>query len=419
MTKYLIFRNSGEITPQEIKTFGMSIKKEGAIGFFGTGLKYAIAISVRLNEPIIIASGKRTYTFDKKQEEVRGKQFDFIHMHDVPNGYIGDRLPTETLAFTTHVGAKWEPWMCVREVLCNCIDEGGDYYCSDDLPTPQSNTTYVVMSGPFVDISQEDYALPGNRRLLLSTNSLDIYDARSQFVYYKGIRVENDPKPYKYTYNIKESITLGEDRLSHPAYIGHAIIKTILASDNENLIRNTIQANKESGEGKFQYTSWSVASHASDTARKLIREIHKRDGALNEWAKEAAPSLLTEDDHLELVKEANLDTAQTEAFAQAINCIKSYFPIFDYKIRVVSMSENIYGKAYMGAKIIALNSNTLGSENIDQVKMTILEEYLHIRFEANDYGRAWQDGALKMMLELIEKNERTIREHGEVEEHNG
>lgn len=415
MTKYLIFRNSGEISPQEIKTFGMSIKKEGAIGFFGTGLKYAIAISCRLNEAIIIQSGMHLYSFALARETVRGKEFDFIDMHELirhANEQVSINIPTR-LAFTTHVGAKWEPWMCVREVLCNCIDEGGDYYYSDELPTPQSNTTYVVMSGLFVDISQEDYALPGNRRLLLSTNSLDIYDARSQFVYYKGIRVENDPKPYKYTYNIKESITLGEDRLSHPAYIGSAVVNTILASDNENLIRNTIQANKESGEGKFQYASWNVASHASDTARKLIREIHKRDGALNDWAKEAAPALLTEDDHLELVKEANLDTTQTEAFAQAINCIKSYFPIFDYKIRVVSMSENIYGKAYMGAKIIALNSNTLGSENIDQIKMTILEEYLHIRFEADDYGRAWQDGALKMMLELIEKNERTIREHGE------
>lgn len=412
MTQYLIFKNTGEISPQEIKTFGMSIKKEGAIGFFGTGLKYAIAISVRLNEPIRIYSGDMLYIFEKETETVRGKSFDFINMYqgeeDTLDSHILDA--GTRLAFTTHVGAKWEPWMCVREVLCNCVDEGGTFYYSDELPTPESNVTYVVMSGLFVNIPLEEYALPGNKQLLMSTVELDVYNSRSAFVYYKGIRVEHEPKPYRYTYNIKQDTTLGEDRVAHAAYIGAAVISPILESDNEELIRYVTQSNKESGEGKIPYSSWNVSTYASDTTKKIIRETYKRDGALAEWAKEAAPQLLTEDDHLELVKEASLTTDQTEAFAQAINCIKQYFPIFDYKIRVVSMSDNIYGKAQLNNKIILLNANKLGSENVDEIKKTILEEYLHLRFECPDYGRAWQDGALKMMLELIEHNERKERE---------
>lgn len=44
----IIFRNAGTIDPKSITTFGVSSKENpGAIGFFGTGLKYALAILLR------------------------------------------------------------------------------------------------------------------------------------------------------------------------------------------------------------------------------------------------------------------------------------------------------------------------------------------------------------------------------------
>lgn len=417
MSRYLIFKNDGEISPQEIKTFGMSIKKEGAIGFFGTGLKYAIAISVRLNEPIEIISGTIKYGFIKCSEEVRGKSFDFIDMVCSPYDTLSMEGSYGRLAFTTHVGAKWEPWMCIREVLCNCIDEGGTFYESDALPEPVAGTTFVVMSGLFVDIPQEEYALPDAiaayaAKPILSTPTLDVYNARSQFVYYKGIRVELEPKPYRYTYNVKGQLTLGEDRIVHAYNVGYAMFMPIIRSDNEELIRYITKADKECGEGKITFSSCNVTAYAAETTKRIIRETFKNDGALNTWAKEAAPALLTEDDHLELVKEAVLTDKQTEAFAQAINKVKQYFSIFDYKIRVVNMSDGIYGKAYTDHKMIALNANKLGSENPEQIVKTILEEYLHLRFEASDYGRAWQEGALTMMCELMSKYERLEHAYG-------
>jgi hypothetical protein len=410
--KYLIFKNNGEVSPQEMNTFGMSIKSEGAIGFFGTGFKYAVAISVRLNDPIQVYSGLTRYRFTKQTETVRGKTFDFINMESLSPRYDEDDDPfnSERMGFTTHVGAKWEPWMCIREVLCNCLDEGGTFYYSDELPEPAADTTFVVMSGLFVDIPLEEYTLPGNRALIMSNKDIDIYNARSAYVYYKGIRVEDKAKPYRYTYNIKSQLTLGEDRLAHPYYIGHAICTPIIQSEHEELIRYVIQAGEETGEGKFQYSVHNLSIYGTEKTKSIVRQIHKRDGSLSSWAKEAAPTLLTDDDHLELVKEADLTDDQTEAFAQAITMIAKYFPISDYKLRVVSMSEGYYGKAYINKKMILLNANQLGSENVDQIKMTILEEYLHIRFEAADYGRAWQDGALRMMLELIEQCERKDRE---------
>ncbi len=56
---FVIFRNKGVIDPSSITTFGVSSKENpGAIGFFGTGLKYAIAILLREGCDITIHAGK-------------------------------------------------------------------------------------------------------------------------------------------------------------------------------------------------------------------------------------------------------------------------------------------------------------------------------------------------------------------------
>lgn len=51
----VIFENPGEIDPRMISTFGVNVKEnDSAIGFFGTGLKYAIAILLRNHHRISI-----------------------------------------------------------------------------------------------------------------------------------------------------------------------------------------------------------------------------------------------------------------------------------------------------------------------------------------------------------------------------
>lgn len=54
----IVFENEGEIDPQLIMLIGVNVKaSDSAIGFFGTGLKYAIACLLRWGEEIEIQSG--------------------------------------------------------------------------------------------------------------------------------------------------------------------------------------------------------------------------------------------------------------------------------------------------------------------------------------------------------------------------
>src|SRR6185437_6468608 len=115
MVATVVFENRGEIDPIAIRTFGVSVKEsENPIGFFGTGLKYALAILLRTKHRITIQSGERVLHVGTREAVVRGERFDLI------------TLDGEPLGFTTQVGKTWAVWMAYRELYCNARDEGGE-----------------------------------------------------------------------------------------------------------------------------------------------------------------------------------------------------------------------------------------------------------------------------------------------------
>ncbi|CAM6031606.1 unnamed protein product [Sphagnum compactum] len=72
----IIFTNPGEIDVRAIVTFGVSAKEtDNPIGYFGTGLKYAIAVLLRNSQEITIYSGTECYVFNTKTITVRGKEW--------------------------------------------------------------------------------------------------------------------------------------------------------------------------------------------------------------------------------------------------------------------------------------------------------------------------------------------------------
>jgi len=77
----IVFENAGEIDPQTVALIGVNVKETaGEIGYFGTGLKYAVACLARWGESMTIQSGLAEFTFIAEQTEVRGKPFGVITM---------------------------------------------------------------------------------------------------------------------------------------------------------------------------------------------------------------------------------------------------------------------------------------------------------------------------------------------------
>ena len=97
----IVFENPSEIDIRSISTFGVSVKEgDNPIGFFGTGLKYAIAVLLRTNHGITIQSGETVVEFGTRRESVRGQDFDFITMS------INGAAPLP-MGFTTELGKTW------------------------------------------------------------------------------------------------------------------------------------------------------------------------------------------------------------------------------------------------------------------------------------------------------------------------
>src|SRR5579863_6415046 len=109
---YLLFSNPGVLDMNLVKLLGVSVKEsESPIGFFGTGLKYAMAVALRIGGSMTIFVDGAKYEVNGRKVTLRDKEFTQVMLNDEP------------LGFTTELGKQWEPWMVVRELYSNALDE--------------------------------------------------------------------------------------------------------------------------------------------------------------------------------------------------------------------------------------------------------------------------------------------------------
>src|SRR5574343_1021192 len=112
---WLKISNQGLIDPNALILMGASSKRDDVskIGFFGTGIKYALAVLLRNNIAIKIYNGVKEIEVSTKTVSFRDKEYQQV--------FIDGR---ET-SITTDIGPDWKIWYAIREIYCNAIDEGG------------------------------------------------------------------------------------------------------------------------------------------------------------------------------------------------------------------------------------------------------------------------------------------------------
>ncbi|MHB1326897.1 MAG: hypothetical protein ACYC2K_01725, partial [Gemmatimonadales bacterium] len=260
----IVFENKGEIDPLMITTFGVNVKDgDSPIGFFGTGLKYALAILMRNGCAVVIQSGKQRFVFGKKAVSLRGKEFEFVTMNGEP------------LGFTTEVGKTWELWMAYREMFCNSQDEGGKVYQSSSMPEPEAGVTRVIVTGhAFAEIAREHGKYFLTTEPWIETKRCNIHQGESRGVYYRNVlvgKVSNSPTLF--TYNVNDSVDLTEDRtLKHPFLVSHKIALAVITSDKPAYIRACVTAGDNYHEGDLDY---DLSTDPSDTFMDVVGALVK------------------------------------------------------------------------------------------------------------------------------------------------
>lgn len=193
----IYFSNSGLIDLDVIRVMGVSAKENAnPIGYFGTGLKFAIATLLRTGHEISLRRGKEAYKFTARDAQIRGQDFKRCYMNDEP------------LPFTTALGKNWEVWQAYRELHSNTLDEHGtitDHAVSGD--------TIIIVTGDAIALefaNRDKIFITG--KPLAKTSSLEVYAGETRAVYYRGVRAGYMPEELCFSYNILADMEITEDR---------------------------------------------------------------------------------------------------------------------------------------------------------------------------------------------------------------
>lgn len=257
----IVFRTPGTIDVRAFTTMGVNAKPgvENPIGYFGTGLKYAVAVLARLGAQLTVHTGGVRYWFEAVPMKFRGQEFQQLTMRrDAWVGGEGWRLGRrQKLPFTTLYGRNWEPWMAFRELYSNTLDEGGEAWEIEgevDAAAMRQNVTanghtYIMVaqceaftkayrdrSSIFLDLSE--------RELKATIPGIEIREGSTQRLFYQGMRAKDVGKPTLHTYNFTTGQILTEDRqLAHEWHVRSALANTIAGHcDDEKLIEEIITA---------------------------------------------------------------------------------------------------------------------------------------------------------------------------------
>lgn len=257
----IIFENDGVVPIAAFTTFGMSAKpgSTNPIGKFGTGLKNAVAIVLRLGGTFRLWRGLEEYEFYTKDEDFRGQTFARVRMKR-RKGILA-KWQYEEMPFTTELGKHWKPWMAVRELEANCRDEenGSSTIIGTDGPLqylPREGRTLIAIEcGELEDSYSKltDIFLDDARKPIYEDDRVRIYEGESNYLFYRGMRVTDLRQPSLYTYEMK-SVYLTEDRTSQYSFMDAANVKkSLLACPLRDVVDKVVRKSEDKFEGTFDW----------------------------------------------------------------------------------------------------------------------------------------------------------------------
>lgn len=390
---YIIFENDGLIDLRSIKTFGVSVKEnDSPIGYFGTGLKYAIAIALREGEAVGLLHGKKHYRFFLQTNKIRNKEFQFITMDG------------EELSFTTELGKNWELWMAYRELYCNALDEGGTVRMERTFPKEKENSTIFYLSGAKSELCYNQrsvYFLETDP--ILKNDSVEVHAGRNVGIFYRGIFVKKlTGENSLFTYNITKRIELTEDRTAKYNFtLTEPIANMILKTPDQQFIYEALTAPRGSFENRLNFSDVSL-ENMGEAFNEVCLRLRNHTGkdinhsAIALWERAHRRSILKDEE----VQMSNLETMMLK---RAIRfCYSIDFPINEYPITVhKSLGAGILGEAYKGTILLNREAFKIGTKMVAE---TLIEEYIHLRYGHEDMTRSMQNLLFNKLVNLAEEH---------------
>lgn len=253
----LQFWNKGVIELDAITALGVSVKKPGAFGRFGTGLKFAIAAILRAGGKIKIYRGIELLEFSLEERMVSGQPFQFIKAGD------------KDMGITTLFGRDWKPWMVLRELGCNALDECGGF--GHAYRVSEEGHTLIEVEWDELETAykqRKDIFCDGE--VLWENEQLRIRDGMSQHLFYRGVRVYKLAKPSNFTFDILAPMDLSEDRTLAHSWRADSLIRDALVQLPIQELAYTLLTTEERYETKLDFVEHASSIKPSQQFMKAI-----------------------------------------------------------------------------------------------------------------------------------------------------
>lgn len=388
----LVFQNQGLIDIAAVTTMGVSVKNgDGAIGYFGTGLKFAIATILREGGALTLYRGKDAFEFSARPLMVRGAEFEQVCMNGEP------------LGFTTQLGKNWEPWMAFRELASNCRDEGGSYFtdASREWRTGHDLTT-ICVSGceGLMEAFRERHTILLEGRPIFSNDLIDVYEGPSQYVYYRDVRIYTAPRQTALLYNIKGQIELTEDRTAKWSFqVNDRIASGLQDMDDEQLLRRAMTC----GETRLEHHLDFSGHHGTSDAFLRIgnqlalgaEHIPNANPHIVNAARQRSLAAMKPGDGVRLENREEMMLTRAKRMLADGRFNVEAFPM----LCVDTLGPGIHGLAQDGKIFLSRLAFDKGTR---ELAATVLEEFAHLRSGQGDCTRGFQNWLFDQLLIKIE-----------------
>jgi hypothetical protein len=397
-TQALIFRNPGEIDIRGATIAGLSAKDtENPIGFFGTGLKIAIASILRLGGTVTIFSGLTRHDFAAEAIDFRGQAFSQVVMTTTLPG-DADGTPA-VLGFTTEYGKTWEPWMIFREPYANMLDEEGTLTLGYGENPEAGFTTIIVrcpaLMSPYHD--RDAIILPPNFPAVHTDATCRVALQPANSIYYRGVRVRD--VACLLTWNVLTALDITEDRtLKYGWRHKDTCSAATMKCTHEETIFRVIMAADGTYEASFEFPAYGDHSPEFLTvAMRCYKKAPRRHVRLKAFIEQHAPKLVEP-------AKVPLSKVQTMQLAKAVRLVAAMGVEVDgVDISVRDLGIDCLGQYHHGTDKVYLSPEVF-SQGTKQVLSTLFEELTHRDTQKADLTYSMQTYLFNKIVDMYEEH---------------
>lgn len=379
----IYFANAEAIDLNAIALMGVSVKTgDNPIGFFGTGLKFAIATLLRTGHQVELIRNGESIPFTVKPETIRGETFERVCMGE------------ERLGFTTNLGRTWEPWQAYRELYCNCVDENG--VIDDEQPKGRFGTMFVITGEAIGACHRNRHEIFLASKPISHNDCCEIHRGNGQYAFYRGVRAHKHGRTALFTYNVTVKMDLTEDRtIKQPYLLEHFAEIAVTDSNDEDLIETALMAPEGTFENNFDYSGCSRPSKAfMAVAYRLRANAHANRAAIKLWEKYADIKLTYEEVVTDPFEDQMIEQAMKLVARLGADLDRRDFTIVD------GLGESIFGTVRNQRILIARRTLDMGHRFLAS---TLYEEWLHQNEGLSDLSRDLQNLLFEKLFAMVER----------------